>query len=61
MIYYDDRGIPDVALQAVKKLVLDDKVQALLPGGTSGDIFTSMPVGKDARIPMCHMVLPSRS
>ena len=36
-------------------------MQALLPGGTSGDIFTSMPMGKDARIPMCHMVLPSRS
>jgi branched-chain amino acid transport system substrate-binding protein len=52
VIYYDDRGIPDLALQAVKKLVLDDKVHALLPGGTSGAIFTSMPVGKDARTPM---------
>lgn len=52
VVYYDDRGVPDLALQAVKKLVLDDKVHALHPGSTSGCIFTSMPVGKDAKVPM---------
>jgi branched-chain amino acid transport system substrate-binding protein len=52
VLFYDDRGVPDLALQAVKKLVLDDKVHALHPGSTSGCIFTSMPVGKDNKMPM---------
>jgi len=57
IVYYDDRGIPDVGLQAVKKLVLDDKVNALLPGSTSGVTFTAVKVGKEAKIPMWSYAL----
>lgn len=52
VVYYDDRGVPDVALQVVKKLAYDDKVHTLQPGSTSGAIFTAMPVGMEAKIPM---------
>lgn len=52
VIHYDDRGVPDLALQAAKKLVLDDKVHTLQPGSTSGAIFTAMPVGKDNKVAM---------
>ena len=52
IVYYDDQGVPDLALQAAKKLVYDDKVMSLQPGSTSGAIFTAMPVGKEARLAM---------
>lgn len=52
IVHYDDRGIPDQALQAAKKLVHDDKVTALHPGSTSGAILTAMAVGKQAKLPM---------
>lgn len=52
VVFYDDRGIPDAALQAAKKLVFDDKVHTLQPGSTSGAIFTAMPVGKDGKVAM---------
>ena len=52
VISYDDRGIPDQALQAAKKLVQSDRVHTLQPGSTSGAIFTAMPVGKEGKVPM---------
>lgn len=52
VVFYDDRGIPDQALQVSKKLVFDDKVHTLQPGSTSGAIFTSMPVGKEGKVAM---------
>lgn len=52
IVYYDDRGIPDQALQAAKKLVFNDTVAALHPGSTSGAILTAMTVGKQAKLPM---------
>ena len=57
VVYYDDRGVPDIALQSVKKLVLDDAVKALLPGSTSGATFITMRVGKEAKIPMWSYAL----
>jgi branched-chain amino acid transport system substrate-binding protein len=51
VVFYDDRGIPDAALQAAKKLVFDDKVHTLQPGSTSGAIFTAMPVARTAKWP----------
>lgn len=52
VISYDDRGIPDQALQAAKKLVQSDRVHILQPGSTSGAIFTAMPVGKEGKVAM---------
>jgi len=52
MIAYDDRGVPDLGLQVAKKLVLEDHVDTLQPGSTSGVIFTAMPVGKDQKVAM---------
>ena len=52
VIAYDDRGIPDQALQAAKKLVQSDRVHTLQPGSTSGAIFTAMPVGKEGKVAM---------
>jgi branched-chain amino acid transport system substrate-binding protein len=52
VIYYDDRGIPDNALEVSKKLVYEDKVHTLQPGSTSGCIMTGMPVGKEAKVAM---------
>jgi branched-chain amino acid transport system substrate-binding protein len=52
VIAYDDRGIPDQALQAAKRLVQSDRVHTLQPGSTSGCIFTAMPVGKEGKIAM---------
>lgn len=52
IVSYDDRGIPDQALAAAKKLVFDDKVHVLHPGSTSGAILTAMAVGKQAKLPM---------
>jgi branched-chain amino acid transport system substrate-binding protein len=50
--YYDDKGVPDVALEICKKLVYENKVQTLQPGSTSGCIMTGMPVGKEGKIAM---------
>ena len=36
VVYYDDKGIPDKALEISKKLVHEDKVHTLQPGSTSG-------------------------
>lgn len=52
VIYYDDKGVPDVALEICKKLAYEDKVQTLQPGSTSGCIMTGMPIGKEAKIAM---------
>lgn len=52
VVYYDDQGVPDLALQAAKKLVYDDHVATLQPGSTSGAIFTAMPIGKEAHTAM---------
>ncbi len=52
VIAYDDRGIPDQALQVDKKLVESDHVDTLHPGGTSGCTLTGMPVGKAGRVAM---------
>lgn len=52
VIYYDDKGIPDHALENCKKLVYQDKVHTLQPGSTSGCIMTGMPVGKEAKVAM---------
>jgi branched-chain amino acid transport system substrate-binding protein len=52
VIYYDDKGVPDHALEVSKKLVYEDKVHTLQPGSTSGCIMTGMPVGKDAKVAM---------
>ncbi len=52
VVYYDDRGVPDHALQVCKKLVYRDKVHVLQPGSTSGCIMTGMPVGKEGKVAM---------
>jgi branched-chain amino acid transport system substrate-binding protein len=52
VIYYDDKGVPDAALEICKKLVYEDKVHTLQPGSTSGCIMTGMPVGKEAKVAM---------
>jgi branched-chain amino acid transport system substrate-binding protein len=52
VIYYDDKGVPDAALEICKKLVHEDKVHTLQPGSTSGCIMTGMPVGKEAKVAM---------
>jgi branched-chain amino acid transport system substrate-binding protein len=52
VVYYDDRGVPDQALQVCKKLVYGDKVEVLQPGSTSGCIMTGMPVGKAGKVAM---------
>jgi branched-chain amino acid transport system substrate-binding protein len=52
VISYDDRGTPDQALQAAKKLVQSDRVHTLQPGSTSGCIFAAMPVGKEGKVAM---------
>ena len=52
VVYYDDRGVPDQALQVCKKLVYGDKVDVLQPGSTSGCIMTGMPVGKEGKVAM---------
>lgn len=52
VIYYDDKGVPDAALEISKKLVYQDKVHTLQPGSTSGCIMTGMPVGKEGKVAM---------
>lgn len=52
VIYYDDKGVPDHALENSKKLVYQDKVHTLQPGSTSGCIMTGMPAGKEAKVAM---------
>lgn len=52
VITYDDRGVPDQALQAAKKLVQSDRVVTMQPGSTSGAILTALPVGKAGPVAM---------
>ena len=52
VVYYDDKGIPDQALQICKKLVFEDKVQTLQPGSSSGCIMTGMAAGKEGKVAM---------
>jgi branched-chain amino acid transport system substrate-binding protein len=52
VVYYDDKGSPDAALEICKKLVYEDKVHTLQPGSTSGCIMTGMPVGKEGKVAM---------
>ena len=52
VVYYDDKGVPDSALEISKKLVYEDKVHTLQPGSTSGCIMTGMPVGKEGKVAM---------
>jgi branched-chain amino acid transport system substrate-binding protein len=52
VVYYDDKGIPDKALEISKKLVHEDKVHTLQPGSTSGCIMTGMPVGREGKVAM---------
>lgn len=52
IVYYDDKGIPDKALEISKKLVHEDKVHTLQPGSTSGCIMTGMPVGREGKVAM---------
>src|SRR5215510_2257415 len=52
LVIEDDRGMPEVAAKLAGKLIDEDKVVAIIAGGTSGNSRAAAPKAQSARIPL---------
>ena len=52
VVFEDDRGSPEEAARLTAKLIDDDKVIAIIAGGTSGNSRAAAPKAQSSRIPL---------
>jgi branched-chain amino acid transport system substrate-binding protein len=52
LVIEDDRGMPEVAAKLAGKLIDEDKVVAIIAGGTSGNSRAAAPKAQSARTPL---------
>lgn len=60
LVVYDDGGSPQEALTAVRRLIDQDKVFALIAGSTSGSTLPTMPLVNRAKIPFLASISSNR-
>jgi branched-chain amino acid transport system substrate-binding protein len=61
MIVYDDGGLPQESLSAVRRLLDQDKVFALIAGSNSGATLAAMPVINRAKVPFVVSIAAHRN
>ncbi len=61
LIAYDDAGSPQEALAAVRRLVDQDAVFALIAGSSSGATLATMPIINRARVPFIASIISHRN